>query len=342
MERRRSALGKLKERHEWTVVDAVRRAGALTRADLVVHTGLSRSTVAALVTELQQRGILEERARSPRPPSTPGRLGGAITLRTSAGVAVGIAIDRESVRVAAVDLAARVLAQRSEALRRDADGAAIVVRCAELIRSLAAEIPIARERIIGVGIGLPGPVDAGYGGVHPTSTQRRWAGLDVRSALSRELDGVPVFPDNDANYGALGELQYGAGRHVRNLLYLRVGPGIGGGLILDGRLYRGDDGYAGEIGHTTAVDDGKPCPCGRSGCLSTVASTWAVADRIAPVHGPRLSAQRILGLATADDEPTIAALEDAGTHIGRTLSGLVNALNPGAVVLGGDIGANSP
>src|SRR3954451_1045072 len=137
----RSALGRLKERHEWTVVDAVRRGGALTRADLVVHTGLSRSTVAALVTELQQRGILEERARSPRPPSTPGRLGGAITLRTSAGVAVGIAIDRESVRVAAVDLTARVLAHSSEPLDKAADGEAIVARCAELVRSLAAEIP---------------------------------------------------------------------------------------------------------------------------------------------------------------------------------------------------------
>src|SRR4051794_24888490 len=321
MERRRSALGKLKERHEWTVVDAVRRAGALTRADLVVHTGLSRSTVAALVTELQQRGILEERARSPRPPSTPGRLGGAITLRTSAGVAVGIAIDRESVRVAAVDLAAHVLAQRSEPLRTDADGAAIVVRCAELIRSLAAEIPIALERIIGVGIGLPGPVDTGYGGVRPTSTQRRWAGLDVRRELSRQLDGVPVFPDNDANYGALGELQYGAGRHVQNLIYLRVGPGIGGGLILDGHLYRGDDGYAGGIGHATAVGDGKPCTCGRSGCLPTVASAWAIADQMAPVHGRGLSVKQILGLAAGNDGPAITALQDAGAHIGRTLSG---------------------
>src|SRR3954453_18977648 len=111
MERRRSALGRLKERHEWTVVDALRRAGALTRAELVDHTGLSRSTVAALVAELQELGIVEERARSPRPPATPGRLGGAIALRPSAGAAAGIAIDRESVRAAAVDLTGRVLAQ---------------------------------------------------------------------------------------------------------------------------------------------------------------------------------------------------------------------------------------
>src|SRR3954452_14659818 len=95
MESRLSALGKLRESHEWTVVDALRRAGALTRADLVDHTGLSRSTVAALVAELQHRGILEERARSPRPPSTPGRLGGAISLGTSAGVAGRHGLERE-------------------------------------------------------------------------------------------------------------------------------------------------------------------------------------------------------------------------------------------------------
>src|SRR4051812_16842718 len=98
MERRPSALGKLRQRHEWTVVDALRRAGALTRADLVDHTGLSRSTVSALVAELQHRGILEERARSPRPPSTPGRLGGAVALRTSAGVAGGHPLHPEAPR----------------------------------------------------------------------------------------------------------------------------------------------------------------------------------------------------------------------------------------------------
>src|SRR3954470_9207546 len=339
MESRLSALGKLRQRHEWTVVDALRRAGALTRADLVDHTGLSRATASPLVAELQRRGILEERARSPRPPSTPGRLGGAIALRTSAGAAVGIAIDRESVRAAAVDLTARVLAHHEEPLGKAAGGPEIVARCAELVRSLAAEIPIPTERIVGVGIGLPGPVDTSFGGVHPASTQRRWAGLDVRSELSRRLDGVPIFPDNDANYGALGELQYGAGRHAQNLIYLRVGPGIGGGLIINGRLYRGDDGYAGEIGHITAADDGTPWPCGRRGCLSTVASTWAIADQI---QAPRLSVRDIRALARANDPRPITALRDAGTHIGRTLSALVNALNPTLIILGGDIGANSP
>src|SRR3954452_6260568 len=149
MESRLSALGKLRQRHEWTVVDALRRAGALTRADLVNHTGLSRSTVSALVAELQRRGILEERARSPRPPSTPGRLGGAIALRTSAGVAGGIGIDRGAVRGVAGDPPAPVPPPHEDPLGKAAGGPEIVARCAQLVRSLAAEIPIPTERIVG-------------------------------------------------------------------------------------------------------------------------------------------------------------------------------------------------
>jgi predicted NBD/HSP70 family sugar kinase len=250
---------------------------------------------------------------------------------------IGIAIDRGTIRAAAIDLAARVLAERAEAIPTQASGEALVARCAGLVRSLARELTVAVPRIVGVGIGLPGPVDLAHGGVHPTATLRRWAGLDVRKELSDRLDGIHVFPDTDANYGAIGEHQYGAGRGVDNLIYVRIGAGVGGGIIIDGQLHRGDRGFAGEIGHITAVEGGAPCPCGRRGCLSTVASTWAITSRL----GRTLSPAAILARAHDGDAETIAALHDAGTHTGRVLSGLVNALNPGVVVLGGELGAGS-
>ena len=337
----RSALAELKQRNEWLVIDALRDSGLLTRAGLVDVTGLSRSTIGNVVVELQRRGIVDERQRSPRPASVPGRPGAAVTLRSAAGVAVGIAIDRECVRVAAVDVGNRPLAERWEGIPTGADGGMILTRVAELVRSLAGEIPIALERIVGIGIGLPGPVDLDLGGVDSTATLRRWAGLDVRGRLSQLLEGLHVMPDNDANFGALGELQYGAGRGVGNLIYVRIGPGIGGGLIIEGQLHRGDGGYAGEIGHITSVPDGKPCPCGRRGCLSTVASTWAIAEQLAPVHGPDLSVARILALAASGNPHARTALREAGTHIGRVLGALVNALNPGLVILGGELGAGS-
>ena len=300
-------------------------------------TGLSRSTIANVVVDLQQRGIVDEQERAADSPPRPGRFGGAVRLRSSAGVVVGIAIDRETVRATAIDLAAQVLAERAEWIPHDEPGTAVLARSAALVRLLADEVAIPVRRIIGIGIGIPGPVDIDFGGVHPTATLRRWAGLDVRTELSRALEGRPIFPDNDANYGALGEHEFGAGRDTDDLIYVRIGPGIGGGLIIDGQLRRGDRGFAGEIGHITAVDHGLPCPCGRHGCLSTVASTWAVAARL----GPDLDIDQVLARADRGDEAAITALRDAGTHVGRVLSGPVNTLNPGAVILGGELGAKS-
>jgi predicted NBD/HSP70 family sugar kinase len=335
----RSSLVDLKQRNEWAVVQALRDRHALTRPELVDATGLSRSTVANVIVDLQQRGVVDERARSPQ--TGPGRFGATVTLRSSAGVAVGVAIDRETIRVAAVDLSARVLAETDEPIARDAAGTDIIARCATLVRGAIAEISLPLQRIVGVGIGIPGPVDITHGGVHPAATLRRWAGLDVRRELSTLLEGAHVFPDNDANFGALGEHQYGAGRGAENLIYVRIGPGIGGGLIIDGELHRGDRGFAGEIGHITAIGNGAPCPCGRRGCLSTIASTGAIASRLTAIHGPGLDTATMLRLATDGDRHTTASLREAGTHLGRVLSGLVNALNPALVILGGELGATS-
>ena len=305
-------------------------------------TGLSRSTIANVVGELQQRGIVHERLPETPPRSGRGRPGAAISLRADAGIAIGVAIDREHIRVAAVDLGVNVLAERAEPLPSDADGVAAIDATARLVRAVAAHLGKDMTRIVGVGIGLPGPVDVERGGVDRKATVRRWAGFNVRDELSRRLGRVHVFPDNDSNFGALGELQHGAGRGVRNLMYVRVGPGIGGGLVIDGQLYRGDVGYAGEVGHVPAVTDGELCTCGRHGCLSTVAASWAIIDRLTPTHGPDLTIQRVLSLAARGDDRAAAALRDAGAHTGRTLSGVVSTLNPALLVLGGDVGAHSP
>jgi predicted NBD/HSP70 family sugar kinase len=341
MATRRSSLGQLKQLNEWRVIDALRRLGDLSRAELVAATGLSRSTISNVVATLQERAIIDERPATSTAPPGPGRPGATVGLRSQAGIAVGIAVDRENLRVAAVDLAGRVLTQRAEPVSPDTRGTAVIARAAEVVRAIVDAIGVRRDRVVGIGVGLPGPVDIAHGGVAPTSTLRRWAGLDVRAQLSAALDVAHVFPDNDANLGALGELQHGAGRGVENLIYLRVGPGVGGGLILGGQLYRGDDGYAGQIGHITAVADGKPCPCGRRGCLSTLASSWAVAGELEHIHGPELSAARIVSLADGGDREARTALHEAGTHTGRVLAALVNTLNPARIILGGELGARS-
>ncbi len=323
------------------MVDALRGSEALTRADLVKISGLSRPTIGNAVISLQNRGIVEERLPRAQSRTRAGRPGAVVRLVPHAGVAAGVAIDRDSLKIALVDLAARPVAQHTEPITARARGHTIVVRAAQLIRALANDAGIHLDRLIGVGIGVPGPVDLGRGGVDPVSTLRRWTGLDIRRELSERLDGAVALPDNDANYGALGELHYGSGRGSENLIYVRVGPGVGGGLVLDGRLYRGDRGYAGEIGHIRAVPNGRPCPCGRTGCLSTVASFWAIAERLQPTHGPAVTADQILHLDQAGDFAAQTALREAGAHTGRVLAALVNALNPGLIIVGGTLGARS-
>ncbi len=247
-------------------------------------TGLSRSTVANVVGALLQRGLVDERVPAARGAPDAGAPGRWSALRSEAGSG-----HRRRGRP-------RARPRRGGRPRRHGAGARRRVDPAGGRRRRHArhhgpadphavgEIGKDVSRVVGVGLGLPGPVDVERGGVDRDATLRRWAGLNAREELSRRLGGVPVFPDNDSNFGALGELQYGAGRGVENLLYVRVGPGVGGGLVIGGRLYRGDIGYAGEVGHVPAVADGK------------LVHLWAprvsvnggdlLGDRRAPAAGP--------------------------------------------------------
>jgi predicted NBD/HSP70 family sugar kinase len=338
----RSTLADLKERNEWRVVDALRGVDEASRAELVRLTGLSRSTVANVVGELQARGMIDERLPHTSEPRRMGRPGTSIRLRARAGVAVGVAIDREHLRVVVVDLRATVLAERVVDFHPGADGLAVLDEAAGMIRALMAGIGEDVGRIAGVGVGLPGPVDLAQGGVDRASAARRWPGLDARAELSRRLGGAPVFPDNDSTFGALGESEYGAARGVEDVVYVKVGPGIGGGLVLGGRLFRGSVGYAGEVGHFKVVEPGLPCACGRRGCVSTVASSRAIVDRLVPAYGPGLKIEDVLAAAASGDPVATTALRDAGRWLGRALAGVVSALNPELLVLGGDIGAHSP
>jgi predicted NBD/HSP70 family sugar kinase len=206
------------------------------------------------------------------------------------------------------------------------------------VDEVLAEARADRDRVIGVVMGLPAPIDRATGTVQDSSILPGWVGLDAAAEASERL-GLPVAVENDANLGALAELVWGAGKGRSEVVYLKVATGIGGGLISNGRLHQGVRGTAGEIGHTRVVDGGPVCRCGNRGCLETVASGRAITALLRESRMEEVSTRRVLELAAEGDTAARRLLADAGHALGVAAANLCNVLNPECVIVGGDLSA---
>ena len=332
------SLEDLREHNRLRIVDALRRHGPATRADLASLTGLSRTTIGTLVDALQGNGLVVERRRAGRRALGPGparrpaapRRGRRPRGRRRLRPHPPARGRRRPVR----DRARRALPE----LDVDAAASTALDAATELFDAVLAEAGAERSRVVAAGMGLPGPIDRRTGTVGSSVILSDWAGLEPAHELERRL-GVAVEVDNDANLGALGELLFGAGQGLRHLVYVKVSSGIGAGLIIDGRLHRGATGIAGELGHVQVRDDGAVCRCGSRGCLETIAGAGALLALMRPAHGEHLRTRDMLDLVAAGDAGAERVFNDAGRAIGRALGDLCNCLNPAAVIVGGDLSA---
>ncbi|WP_137992686.1 ROK family transcriptional regulator [Streptomyces vilmorinianum] len=313
------------------VVRAVRMAGSLTQAEIARATGLSAATVSNIVRELKDGGTVEV-----TPTSAGGRRARSVSLSGDAGIVIGVDFGHTHLRVAVGNLAHQVLAEESEPLDVDASAAEGFDRAEQLVTRLIEATGIDRDKVIGVGLGVPGPIDVSSGRLGSTSILPGWSGINPADELSGRL-GVPVYVDNDANLGALGELVWGSGRGVKDLAYIKVASGVGAGLVIDGRVYRGPGGTAGEIGHITIDESGPVCRCGNRGCLETFTAARYVLPLLQPGHGADLTMERVVQLAREGDPGCRRVIADVGRHIGSGVANLCNLLNPSRVVLGGDL-----
>ncbi|MEU0129556.1 MULTISPECIES: ROK family transcriptional regulator [unclassified Streptomyces] len=313
------------------VVRAVRMAGSLTQAEIARGTGLSAATVSNIVRELKEGGTVEV-----TPTSAGGRRARSVSLSGDAGIVIGVDFGHTHLRVAIGNLAHQVLAEESEPLDVDASSAEGFGRAEQLVNRLVETTGISPEKVIGVGLGVPGPIDVESGTLGSTSILPGWTGINPSQELAGRL-GVPVYVDNDANLGALGELVWGSGRGVRDLAYIKVASGVGAGLVIDGHIYRGPGGTAGEIGHITLDESGPVCRCGNRGCLETFTAARYVLPLLMPSHGPDLTMERVVQLAREGDPGCRRVVGDVGRHIGSGVANLCNLLNPSRVVLGGSL-----
>lgn len=329
------------------VLDLIRKTPeGISRAEIAQLLDVSRSTVSVIVDDFIAAGLVIERGVGV---SRGGRRPIVLQVNAEAGRVVGVDMGATHVLVIVADLQGKVLAETETPLDI-AQGPEIYLRQTYnlVTDSLqAAQCTFADVRAIGVGV--PGPVIADKGIVSAPPIMPGWDDFAIRQRL-RDQWRKPITLDNDADLGALGEWAYGSGQGESNLVYIKIGTGIGCGILLDGQIYHGVLGTAGEIGHVTISEDGPPCTCGNYGCLEAMAGGRAIAQRAQLAikagqrtqlmdmnHGHEITARDVALAAQAGDTVSQQLLNDAGRHIGSAIASLINLLNPGVVLIGGGV-----
>ena len=317
-----------------TILDCLRLNTSLSRAGLSAHTGLNRSTVSSIVSELIDNGLVRETALQK---DKVGRPGMALELDPGGGSAIGVEIGVDQVGVVLVDFCAQPLWKARRDLPVQAGLDEVLATAEALVAVALAQAPQLRTR--GIGVAVPGLVDAHAGEVK-IAPNLHWHNVPVRQRWAERF-GLPVFVENEAKAAALGEYYFGAARHVKDFIYLSAGVGVGAGIMVHGTLLRGRGGYAGEIGHMMIDPRGRPCNCGRRGCWETLVGSHAVVraylDAIGDTqHIPAPTFDSVVHAAEQGDPAAGAVLNEAARWLGIGIANLVHTFNPELVIIGGD------
>jgi predicted NBD/HSP70 family sugar kinase len=316
------------------MLELIRDGGAVTRADLVRRTGLSRSTVAHRLDALIAHQLVREDGASP---STGGRPPTTLAFNPGAGVVLAADLGATHARLALTDLAGAMLAEEAGDLDI-ADGPELVLGAVhERFAALLAQAARATSDVRGIGIGVPGPVAFSSGQPVNPPLMPGWDGFSIPGWFG-ERYGAPVLVDNDVNVMAVGE-QRTQWSEVQHLLFVKVGTGIGCGITADRRIRRGALGAAGDIGHVrlSGYDD-VICRCGNTGCLEAVAGGHALAAKLRAAGRDAASSRDVVALVRRGDTLAIRLVREAGRSLGEVLASCVNLFNPEAIVIGGALG----
>jgi Transcriptional regulator/sugar kinase len=337
----------VKNINKHTILDLIRfTPGGISRVEIAHRMDLSRAAVTTIVKDLLATGIIREAesriGRSGRPPIV-------LEINPNSGYVIGIDFGATHLNLLAADISARILEELEVEIDIQ-DGPEICLKEANLrVQELLNKAQLNLKDVLAIGVGVPGPIFAEEGMVVSPPIMPGWDRYPIRDTLQK-LWGLPVSINNDAELGVLGEWASGAGRTERNLVYIKIGTGIGAGLFMDGKIYHGVTGSAGEIGHLTIDENGPICACGNQGCLEALAGGRAIAQQaqqavqkglrtqlanIQPVE--RITAREVASAAEHGDLVSQQILAQAGAYIGIALAGLINMFNPGMVIIGGGV-----
>ena len=330
------------------VLDEIRLGRSRSRSELASRTGLSRAVIAQRVGELVDRGLVIEGDPGP---STGGRPARQLAFHAVAGHVLVADLGATSIDVAVTGLDGRILAHRDEPADIGDGPERCLARVEELFEQLTSTTRGLPGQVWGVGIGVPGPVEFRTGRPISPPIMPGWDGYPLRERFAAHYD-APVWVDNDVNILALGEWRSGVAVGHDNVVVIKIGTGIGAGIISHGRLHRGAQGSAGDVGHIQVVDDAAViCRCGNIGCLEALAGGAALArdgeaaaragrsERLASAldqHG-RVTAEDVARAASFGDPLAVALLQAAGRRVGLMLASVVNFFNPSLIVIGGGV-----
>lgn len=327
----------------------LRQHGDLSRTEIADATGYSRATITTVINELIEIGIVEEIGDGI---SNGGRRPRVLSFRADFGYLVGIDMGATSLDLVLADFKGSILTHDAIEIDVREGAVSILTIIRDSVLARLAERSIAPECVYAFGIGVPGPVDFNAGMLIAPPIMPGWDGYPIRAFIRETFPNAVAIIDNDVNVMALGELRAGAGRTHKNFLFVKVGTGIGAGIICNSVIHRGADGCAGDIGHICADKNGPACHCGNVGCLEAIAAGPPIAARAleavrqnrSPIlakyvqtTGGKLTAIDV-GRAAAEGDPIAnEIIHDSGRIIGEVLASLVNFFNPSLILIGGGV-----
>lgn len=333
--------------NEVTLLDHVFWSSGISREALAANSSFSKSRANAAVAGMLEQGVLEQTGEQV---TTGGRRAETLRLSRNLGVLIAVAMGASTLDVAVLTPDLEVLARHNEPSDvRDGPGR-VLPRVRALMRELLGQCRTNARKVIGIGIGVPGPVDFESGQLVNPPLMPEWDAYAIRDDLRSEYT-APVFVDNDVNVMALGEL-WRMQRGLQNFLVIKVGTGIGCGIVCHGEVYRGTTGSAGDVGHICVDPTGPRCHCGNVGCVETLAGAPAIArlateaaqsgqsallDEMLRMRGGTLRLEDVAQASRAGDVAVNAIVQRSGALIGQMLASVVNFFNPSHVFIGGRV-----
>ena len=328
------------------IMNILRTDAPISRASLSQKTKLNKTTVSDLINELNERGFVRDLGMHS---SGTGRPATLLTLNPGAGHIISCEIAVGYLEVLVTDFAPEVIWQAKELTPPNMSQQAILEHLLILLHQAVEKGKAASSNLLGIAVGIPGMVDRATGTLL-FAPNLKWRNVPLLALLEEQGFGAPIFVDNEANMAALGEHYFGVAQGYNEILYLSGNVGLGGGLLHNGRIWRGANGVAAEFGHMTMDPQGELCNCGNYGCWETqISQNNLFKNVIIAVKGGEdsllseqitndpecLSVEMIVSAAQAGDPLALRSLEKTGRFLGIGIASLLNALNPEIVVLGG-------